>query len=388
MWEFTSPKSIVFGEGALEYLREIEGKKALIITDKVIRSLDYVEKVASYIREAGLSVEIFDDVEPEPSKETVIKCAKCAGLFEPDWIVGLGGGSCIDAAKASWALYERPDIQVDEISPLLKLGLRKKAKLIAIPTTSGTGSEATWAVVITNTKERRKMELASKELVADVVILDPQLPLTMPKSLVADTGVDALANALEAYVSQWRNYFSDLPAVNAVQAVFKYLPRSYRNSQDREAKENMHYAATMAGLAFSNSQICVAHAMGHALGAIFKIPHGRSVAAVLTFAVEYMAREAMERFGILANTIGIKAETNMETLDRFVQALKRLLEDIDEPTSIRELGISWNDFQSELDNLVERAMSSTGTIASPRVPTAEDYRRLFAYAYEGKTVDF
>ena len=276
MWEFTSPKSIVFGEGALEYLREIEGKRALIITDKVIRNLGFVEKVTSYLREAGLSVEIFDEVEPEPSKETVTKCAERAELFEPDWIVGLGGGSCIDAAKASWALYERPDIQIDEISPLLKLSLRKKAKLIAIPTTSGTGSEATWAIVITDTKEKRKMELASKELVADIVILDPQLPLTMPKRLVADTGVDALVNALEAYISQWHNYFSDLPAINAVQAIFKYLPRSYNNSQDKEAKENMHYAATMAGLAFSNSQICVAHAMGHALGALFKIPHGRS----------------------------------------------------------------------------------------------------------------
>jgi alcohol dehydrogenase class IV len=388
MWEFTSPKSIVFGEGALEYLREIEGKRALIITDKVIRNLGFVEKVASYIREAGLSVEIFDEVEPEPSKETVTKCAERAELFEPDWIVGLGGGSCIDAAKASWALYERPDIQIDEISPLLKLGLRKKAKLIAIPTTSGTGSEATWAIVITDTKEKRKMELASKELVADIVILDPQLPLTMPKRLVADTGVDALVNALEAYISQWHNYFSDLPAINAVQAIFKYLPRSYNNSQDKEAKENMHYAATMAGLAFSNSQICVAHAMGHALGALFKIPHGRSVAAVLKFAVEYMAKEAMERFGDLADAVGIKAETDREALEKFVQALKRLLKDVDEPTSIRELGIGWNDFQGELDNLVERAMGSTGTIASPRVPTAEDYRRLFVYAYEGKTVDF
>jgi alcohol dehydrogenase class IV len=388
MWEFTSPKSIVFGEDALEYLREIEGKRALIVTDKVIHNLGFVEKVASYIKEAGLSIEIFDEVEPEPSKETVTKCAKRAELFGPDWIVGLGGGSCIDAAKASWALYERPDIQIDEISPLLKLGLRKKAKLIAIPTTSGTGSEATWAIVITDTKEKRKMELASKELVADIVILDPEFPLTMPKRLVADTGVDALVNALEAYISQWHNYFSDLPAINAVQAIFKYLPKSYSSNQDKEAKENMHYAATMAGLAFSNSQICVAHAMGHALGALFKIPHGRSVAAVLTFAVEYMAKEAMERFGALADAVGIKAETDMEALERFVQALKRLLKDVDEPTSIRELGIGWNDFQGELENLVERAMGSTGTIASPRVPTAEDYRRLFVYAYEGKTVDF
>ncbi|MGB9684613.1 MAG: iron-containing alcohol dehydrogenase [Candidatus Bathyarchaeales archaeon] len=388
MWEFTSPRSIVFGEGALEYLREIEGKRALIVADKVIRELGFVEKVANHLKEAGLSIEIFDEVEPEPSKETTAKCAKHAELFEPDWIVGLGGGSCIDAAKASWALYERPDIQIDEISPLQKLGLRNKAKLIAIPTTSGTGSEATWAIVITDAKEKRKMELASKELVADIVILDPQLPLTMPKRLVADTGIDALVNALEAYISQWRNYFSDLLAINAVQAIFKHLPRSYSDSQDREAKENMHYAATIAGLAFSNSQICVAHAMGHALGALFKIPHGRSVAAVLTFAVEYMAKEALDRFSALADAVGIKAETSKEALEKFVQALKRLLKDVDEPTSIRELEISWNDFQRELDNLVERALGSTGTIASPRVPTAEDYRRLFVYAYEGKTVDF
>jgi len=388
MWEFASPKSIVFGEGALEYLREIEGKKALIVTDKVICGLGFVDKVASYLKEAGLSVEIFDEVEAEPSKETVVKCAERASLFEPDWIVGLGGGSCIDAAKASWALYERPDIQIEEISPLLKLGLRRKARLIAIPTTSGTGSEATWAIVITDTREKRKMELASKELVADIVILDPWLPLTMPKRLVADTGVDALVNALEAYLSNWRNHFSDVLAINAMQAVFKYLPRSYSNEQDKEAKENMHYAATMAGLAFSNSQICVAHAMGHALGALFKIPHGRSVAAVLTFAVEYMAKEAMDRFGALAKTIGIKAETDKEAFEKFIQSLKQLLKDVEEPTSIRELGINWENFQSELEDLVERAIGSTGTIASPRVPTADDYRKLFVYAFEGKTVDF
>jgi alcohol dehydrogenase class IV len=388
MWEFASPRSMVFGEGALEYLREIEGERALIVTDKVIRELGFAEKVAGYLKEARLETEIFDEVEPEPSKETVIKCAKCAKLFEPDWVIGLGGGSCIDTAKASWALYERPDIQIDEISPLLKLGLGKKAKLIAIPTTSGTGSEATWAIVITDTKEKRKMELASKELVAEIVILDPQLPLTMPKRLVADTGIDALVNALEAYISQWRNYFSDALAIKAIQTIFEHLPRSYRDSQDKEAKEKMHYAATMAGLAFSNSQICVAHAMGHALGTLFKIPHGRSVAAVLICSVEYMAKEAVDRFRALAEAVGIKAETDRGALEKFIQALKRLLKDVDEPASIRELGIGWEDLQTRLDDLVERAIGSTGTIASPRVPTAEDYRRLFIYAFEGKTVDF
>ncbi|MEM3726538.1 MAG: iron-containing alcohol dehydrogenase [Candidatus Bathyarchaeia archaeon] len=378
----------MFGEDALEHLKAIEGRKALIITDKVIKSLGIVEKVANYLKEAKFSVEVFDEVEPEPSKETVIKCAEHAKLFEPDWIIGLGGGSCMDAAKASWVLYERPDIQVEEISPLLTLGLRKKAKLITIPTTSGTGSDATWAVVITDTAEKRKMELASRELVADIVILDPQLPLTMPKSLVADTGMDALINGLEAYISQWRNNFSDSLAISATQTIFKYLPRSYKNSQDKEAKEKMHYAATMAGLAFSNSQICLAHAMGHALGALFKIPHGRSVAAVLKCAMEYMAKVAMDRFGVLANAIGIKAETDEEALEKFMQALKSLFNEVNEPISIKELGISWENLQTNLDDLVERAMTSTGTISSPRVPTAEDYRKLFIYAYEGKNIDF
>lgn len=388
MWEFTSPKSIVFGEDALEHLKTIEGKKALIVTDKVIKSLGIVEKVSSYLKEANFHVKIFDEVEPEPSKETVVKCAEHARLFEPEWIIGLGGGSCIDAAKASWVLYERPDIQVEEISPLLTLGLRRKARLITIPTTSGTGSEATWAVVITNTMEKRKMELASRELVADIVILDPQLPLTMPKSLVADTGMDALINGLEAYVSQWRNNFSDSLAISAIQTIFKYLPRSYKNSQDKEAKEKMHYAATMAGLAFSNSQICLAHSMGHALGAIFKIPHGRSVSAVLKCALEYMAKASIDRFRTLADAIGIRAETDEEALEKFMQALETLFKEVDEPISIRELGISWENLQNSLEDLVERAIASTGTISSPRVPTAEDYRRLFIYAYEGKSVDF
>ncbi|MEM1589979.1 MAG: iron-containing alcohol dehydrogenase [Candidatus Bathyarchaeia archaeon] len=387
MWEFTHPRTLIFGDGALEYLREIEGKKALIVTDKVICGLGFADKVAGYLKEAGLSIEIFNEVEPEPSRDTVVKCAEHAKLFEPDWIVGLGGGSCIDAAKASWALYERPDIQIDEISPLVELGLRRKAKLIAIPTTSGTGSEATWAIVITDVRGRRKMELASRELVADIVILDPQLPLTMPKKLVADTGVDALANALEAYLSSWRNYFSDILAISAIQAIFKNLPRSY-SSQDKKAKENMHYAATVAGIAFSNSQICVAHAMGHALGALFKIPHGRSVAAVLTSAVEYMAKEAMDRFVPLAEAVGFGAETEKESFENFIQALKRLLKEVDEPATIGELEISWSDFKRELENLVERALGSTGTIASPRVPTAEDYKKLFICAFEGKTVDF
>ncbi len=388
MWEFTTPRTIVMGEGALEYLKEVEGKRALIVTDKVIRGLGFVEKVAKHLKEAGMDVKVFDDVEPEHSIEIVERGAELAREYGPDWFVALGGGSCIDAAKAIWVLYERPDIRVGEISPLIKLGLRKKAKLISIPTTSGTGSEVSWAVVITNTEEMRKMELASKEVVADISIIDPELPLSMPPKLTADTGIDALANAMEAYVSQWRNEFSDALAIGAIKIIFEYLSRVYKNPEDKEAREKMHYAATMAGLAFSNSQIGVAHALGHSLGAIFKIPHGRTVAVFLPYTIRYNAKEAMDRYATIAGAINIKSETDQQAVDGLIEAVRKLLRELDEPTSVQEMGISWEDYQSKLNDLVERAIASTGTIANPRVPTAEEYRKLFIYAFKGEEVDF
>ncbi len=388
MWEFTSPRTIVMGEGALEYLRDVEAKRALIVTDKVMHDLGFVSKVSSYLEQAGVEVEVFDEVEPEPSIETVVRGGELAKRYCPDLIVGLGGGSCMDAAKAIWVLYERPDLSVEEISPLVKLGLRKKAKLICIPTTSGTGSEATWAVVITDAEERRKMELASREVVADVAILDPELPSSMPPKLVADTGLDALTHAIEAYVSQWRNDFSDALAIKAIQIVFEYLPRSYRDPSDGVAKEKMHNAATMAGLAFSNSQIGVAHAMGHALGALFKIPHGRSVAVFLPYSIEYNSSEALDRYAEIARAIGVDARDSEEAVSKLVEAVYGLLREVEEPCAVKEMGIDRSSYEQRLEDLVERAMQSTATIANPRVPGVEDYRKLFLYAYDGKRIDF
>ena len=245
---------MAFGEDALEALKGIKGKKAFIVTDGVVKSLGFVEEVSKYLKEAGLEIGIFDKVEPEPSVGNVQTGAEALKRFAPDWIIGLGGGSCMDAAKAMWVLYERPDIvELGGVTPLVELGLRKKARFIAIPTTSGTGSDATWAAVITDEKTVYKMELASRELVADISIVDPKLVLGMPKKLTADTGLDALTHAIEGYVSQWRNDFSDAMAVKAIQLIFKYLQRAYEDGSDTEAREKMHNAATMAGLAFSNS---------------------------------------------------------------------------------------------------------------------------------------
>jgi len=389
MSEFTAPRTIIFGEGALEYLKEVEGKLALIVTDKVVNKLGFVDRVAKYLKEAGMKVEVFDEVEPEPSIETIMKGAEFARKYGPDWFVGLGGGSCMDAARAIWILYECPDMEVAEINPLVKLGLRKKARLICIPTTSGTGSEASWGSVITDAKEKRKLEVGSKEAVADIAILDPALPKLMPPKLVADTGLDALTHAIEAYVNRWANDFSDAVAIKAIQIVFEYLPRAYINREDQEAKDKMHNAATMATLAVVNSAVCsMPHAMGHSFGALFHIPHGRTVSVFLPYVIQYSAKEAMERYAEIARAIGIEAKTDEEAVEKLVEAAKRLMEEVGEPTAIKDMGISWEDYEKNLDGLVDRVMKSMCTITNPPVLDMEEYKKLFIYAYEGKKVDF
>jgi alcohol dehydrogenase class IV len=387
MWWFQSPK-IAFGEDALEALKELEGKRAYIVTDKVIRSLGYVDIVLKYLNEAGFDVEVFDEVKPEPSIEDIIAGAERLSNFSPDWIIGLGGGSCMDAAKAMWVLYERPDINLADISPLLKLGLRKKARLACIPTTSGTGSEASWVMVITDERQRFKMELASRELYPNISIVDPKLTLSMPKKLAAYTAIDALINAIEAYVSQWKNDFSDALAIKAAQLIFKYFLRVYENREDEEAREKMHNAATMAGLAYSNSQVGVAHSLGHAFGAVFKVPHGLATGVFLPYSIEFNAKEAAERYWELAEAIGIKSESAEEAVVKLVAAVKEFMKKVELPLSIKEMGIKWEDYLSNLDDLVMKAEMSTCNFVNPRVPTSEDLKRLFIYAFEGRSVDF
>lgn len=388
MPEFTSPRTIVFGDGALEYLEDIEGKRALIVTDKVIRKLGFVEKVANYLREAGMEIEVFDGVEAEPSAKTVMKGAELAREYGPDWFVGLGGGSCMDAAKAIWVLYVRPDLNIQEISPLTKLGLRKKARLINIPTTSGTGADVSWATVITNTKEHRKMDLASRELVADMTIIDPELPSSMPPKLTAGTGLDALAHAVEAYVSEMRNDFADAVAMKAIQIIFEYFPRAYKNRKDREAREKMHNAATMAGLALSNSMHGLAHGLCYPIGSLFKIPHSEIVGVFLPYTIEFSAVEAKDRYAEIAKAIGIKAETSNEAVDKFVEAINALIREVGLPASVRETGIRWEEYQRKLDVSVQQTSQYVSTFTSPRVPNSEECRKLFIYAFEGKKVDF
>lgn len=381
MWQFTSPQKIIFGEDALDSLEELEGEKALIIAGQTVKRLGLIDKVSELLAEADIEVGVIDNIEPEPSIETVKAVAEIARDFEPDWIIGLGGGSSMDAAKAIWALYERPDLDVGDISPLETLGLRKKARFMCIPTTSGSGSEATWATVITDREGKVKRELASRELVPDVVILEPWLTSTMPPHLTASSGMDALTHAIEAYASNWRNDFSDTLAIKAIQMVFEYLPLAVSNGEDMVAREMMQNAATMAGMAFSNSFVGMAHAIGHSLGAIFGIDHGKAVALFLPHVIRYNGEVVSSRYAEILDALEIDFDFEEDAPNILAQALVELMMEIGLPCEICEMDIDWKDYETELENLVERALMSSANLAGPREAEFDDYREIIVVAF-------
>jgi alcohol dehydrogenase class IV len=389
MWFFNSPQ-IVFGEGALSYLETLKGERACLVTDVTLVRLGLAERVIHALGGTGIQVKTFSDVEPDPSLETTRRGADFLRAYEPDWIIALGGGSVLDAAKAMWVLYENPQLAPEEINPIEELTLRSKARLIAIPTTSGTGAEATWAVVLTDTHEGRKLGLGSRQNLPDVAILDPDLVMQLPARLTADTGLDALTHAIEGFTSAWRNDFSDGLCLKAAQLVFDYLPRAYREGEDFEARTRMQNAATIAGLGFGNSMAALAHGMGHALGAVFHIPHGRAVALFLPYTIEYCACEncGITRYCELASFLGLPCATEEEAAAALAVAVRSLEQAVDQPLTLAECGISLDDMEAQMERLVANALTDTQTIMSTRIPESDDLRALFRAAYHGCRVDF
>jgi alcohol dehydrogenase class IV len=388
LWFFTSPK-IAFGEDSLEQLNAIEGKRVLVVTDPIVSKLGMLELVVNELKKQPRAIEVFDQVETEPSFENVEKVAAAASRFQPDLIVALGGGSCIDAAKGAWVLYERPDLKLDAVSPMGKLDLRKKARLVAIPTTAGTGSDATWCAVLTDKAQNMKLDyFASRELVPDYSILDPRFVLKLPRQATAYTGLDALDQAIEAYVNQWRNDFADGLALRSIQMLFEYLPKAFDNPDDRLARQKTQNAATISGLAFSNSQVGLAHATGHALGAIFHMAHGLAVGISNPYVIQFSSRDAAERYGDIARAIGIKEESAQKATEMLVESIKKLMTHLKTPLSLRGAGISQSAFEQNVGNLMEQTNRSTCTFVNPRVPDVEEVRKLFVCMFEGNPVDF
>lgn len=389
MWYFGAPQ-VVFGEGALSHLETIRGRRVMIVTDANLLRLGIVDRVRAAMAPGGMEMAVFSQVEPDPALETVRAGAAAMEAFAPDWILALGGGSVMDAAKAMWVLYERPDLLPEAINPIEPLGLRQKARLIAVPTTSGTGSEATWAIVLTDTQERRKLGLGSRENLPDLAILDPELIMQLPQRLTADTGLDALVHAVEGFTTTFANDFSDGLCIRAAQLIIEHLPAAYQDGSNLEARTHLQNAATIAGMGFGNSMAGLAHGLGHALGAIYHVPHGRAVALFLPYTIEYCLRgdPGSTRYAVLARSLGLPAENEAQAGQALAQAFRQLSASVGQPLTLVECGISSEMLAAELEHLVDNALTDSQTVMSTRLPDSEDLRRLLQAVLTGAPVDF
>ncbi|HYA56646.1 MAG TPA: iron-containing alcohol dehydrogenase [Nitrososphaerales archaeon] len=374
MWYFRSPQ-IVFGEESVSFLSSLDVKRAAIITDRNLLRTDIPGLVEKALP-SGTESMILGDVSEEPPLSEMTTHLGRINEFAPDWFLAVGGGSAIDTAKILFALYERPDLTVYDITPLVRLGLRKKSRLVAIPTTSGTGSECTWAAVLTVEGEKRKHELASTEILPDYAILDPALVVSLPPEQTRNTASDAIAHAVEAYGSTWRNPYSDAMAEKALELILGAIPGVTNDPKNLELRNQVHIGASMAGLAFSNSQIGLVHALGHALGGRFKTPHGKAVALFLPHIVAFNNESCPERYDRLNKIVPDRFRGA-----RLSDSLENLLGAIGQVRNGREVGIDAGDFNSNLDDLVLLASESTGMVTNPRDANSSDLRSLFIKAY-------
>jgi alcohol dehydrogenase class IV len=388
MWYFRSPL-IAFGEDALSHLDTHDCKRAFIVTDHVMNSLGFVERLRRQLSAIGCESECFEDVEPDPSLDTVRRCGQAMLAYQPDWVIGLGGGSCLDAAKAAWLLYERPDVDLLSVAPFEQYGLRAKARFMTIPTTAGSGAEVTAGAVITDPADSRKMEVASYELVPDLTIVDPSFSAGMSPQLTADTGIDVLTHSVEGYTSTFANDFSDGMCVHATRMVFDYLPRAYSaGTYDREARTKMANAATIAALGMGNSHIAMAHSMGHSLGMVFHLPHGRVTGLSLPYTIEFTANGGAGRYIALAQILGLPADNEIQAATNLADATRDLLRRIDLPVNLQEAGISRIAFLTNLEKLCDLMEMDSALATSRRFPYRDEMKKLFEYAFEGREVDF
>lgn len=409
---FKVPPKIYFEYDSIQYLEKMNYiSKAFIVTDPTMVKLGYVDKILYYLRkrEQYCHTKIYSDVEPDPDVDTILRGVEQMREFQPDVIIALGGGSAIDAAKGMWLFYEHPETTFDGLKQKF-MDIRKrvvkfpnlgaKAKFVAIPTTSGTGSEVTAFSVITDKKNGNiKYPLTDYALRPDVAIIDPQFVMSLPKSATADTGIDVLTHAIEAYVSNMANDYTDGLALQAIDLVFDYLKRAYDNgSNDELAREKMHNASCIAGMAFTNSFLGLNHSMAHKLGGEFHIPHGRANAILLPYVIAYNAEKptkfatfpkyeyfiADERYAKIAKFLGLGGKTTKESIENLINAIKQLNKDLNLPATIQEAGVNEQEFLSKLDALAEHAHDDQCTGANPRYPLVEEIKEVFLKAYYGK----
>lgn len=391
MARFTVPRDIYYGPGTLDTLKTLRGKRAIIVVGGgSMKKQGFLDKTADYLREAGMEVSLFENVEPDPSVETVLKGAEAMRDFEPDWIVSIGGGSPIDAAKAMWAFYEYPDTSFEDlITPFNFPELRTKAKFVAIPSTSGTATEVTAFSVITDYEKGIKYPLADFNITPDIAIVDPEVAEAMPKHLVAHTGMDALTHAFEAYVSSLNSPFTDPLALKAIDMVVDNIPSAYKG--DRESREQMHYAQCLAGMAFSNALLGIVHSIAHKTGAAFTgdhIPHGEANAMYLPYVIQFNRKEAEGRYADIADFIGIDGKDDKEKVDKLIDLIRQYGKDMEIPANMKEWGVPEDEFKEKVRSIAVEAVGDACTGSNPRSIDADQMVKLLECIYYGDDVDF
>jgi alcohol dehydrogenase class IV len=381
--KFHVPRITFHGIGSFENLKEVPGKKAIIVTGKSsMQKAGYIDKAKKILQDKGMSVAVFEGVEPDPSIETVMQGVEVFNKEQPDVIIGLGGCSAIDAAKAMWIFYEHPDYTFEDIIvPFGIKPLRNKAIFVAIPSTSGTGTEVTCASVITDRSKGIKHPIVTYEITPDFAIVDGELCKTMPANVTADTGMDALCHDCEAFVSTMADYYTDSVALKSIHMVFESLPKAYKNGNDLEARQVMHDASCLAGIAFTNALLGVVHAMAHQLGGMFGVPHGRANAILLPNAIRYNSK-ATDKYDMIARHFG---KTNAY---EFAEQVEELRKSVGIEDSLKEYGIDESLWQEKLDAITEHASKDACVGCNPRTPTLEDIKKIYQACYDGEKVNF
>ena len=405
MARFTLPRDIYHGKGALEALKNFEGKRAIVcVGGGSMKRFGFLDRAVSYLKEAGMEVELLEGIEPDPSVETVMRGAAAMEKFQPVWIVAIGGGSPIDAAKAMWIKYEYPEVTFEDMCKVFGLPkLRRKAHFCAISSTSGTATEVTAFSIITDYEKGIKYPIADFEITPDVAIVDPELAETMPKKLVAHTGMDAMTHAIEAYVSTAHCDYTDPLALHAIRMIQSDLIPSYNG--DMAKRDSMHNAQCLAGMAFSNALLGIVHSMAHKTGAAFAdygahIIHGAANAMYLPKVIAFNAKnpEAAARYGVIADNMNLGGNTDAEKVSLLIAHLRHMNDELNIPHCIKNYGadsyptengfVPEEVFKTRLHDIAVNAIADACTGSNPRIPTVEEMEKLLTACYYDTEVDF
>jgi alcohol dehydrogenase class IV len=396
MWDFTTPQKVIFGEESLSFLSYLQFKHVFVVTDPIMKELHF-SKITEQLE--GIKITVFDEIPGEPTLDNVRKGAKIIASLQPspDVMIALGGGSVMDTAKGIRAMWADPELDIEALDAFKRMGIREKTKcsMISIPTTSGTGSDVTWSAVLTDTSGTvpRKHSVAHRELVPDITILDPVFTETMPIQLMAGTGFDALCHSIDAYLSSWRNDFADAVARHAFILLWQNLPIAFEQAKSYgtinvELREKIHNAATMAGMAQSNAQIILSHCLAHSVGSVFNIPHSLCIGAMCWYSLMFNKATEMQRIAELARLAGLEGFSDAELSIKLINLFKELLIKLEMPISLKDMKISKEQYEANLESLINFAENDSGMLSNPRDADYEDFEKIFECVYEGQEIDF